>query len=108
MNKKGEKPESLIDSNESDHTPKTIDLVEQESLTRFDKRKGSSNNRKKKKRANNNPSETNIATKEQKTPNEPHNKEQENKQQTPKPQGAPRYKGNRNKSKTEQEQVNKA
>ena len=108
MNKKGEKPESLIDSNESDHTPKTIDLVEQESLTRFDKRKGSSNNRKKKKKANNNPSETNIATKEQKTPNEPHNKEQENKQQTPKPQGAPRYKGNRNKSKTEQEQVNKA
>ena len=108
MNKKGEKPESLIDSNESDHTPKTIDLVEQESLTRFDKRKGSSNNRKKKKKANNNPSESNIATKEQKTPNEPHNKEQENKQQTPKPQGAPRYKGNRNKSKTEQEQVNKA
>ena len=108
MNKRGEKPENLIDNNESNHPPKTIDLVEQESLTRFDKRKGSSNNRKKKKKANNNPSETNIATKEQKTPNEPHNKEQENKQQAPKAQGAPRHKGNRNKSKTEQEQVNKA
>ena len=34
--------------------------------------------------------------------------EQENKQQAPKAQGAPRHKGNRNKSKTEQEQVNKA
>ena len=75
-----EKPENLIDSNESNHPPKTIDLVEQESVTRFDKRKGTSNNRKKKKKANNNPSETNIATKGQKTPNEPHNKEQENKQ----------------------------
>ena len=108
MNKRGEKPENLIDSNESNHPPKTIDLVEQESLTRFDKRKGTSNNRKKKKKANNNPSETNIATKGQKTLNEPHNKEQENKQQAPKAQGAPRHKGNRNKSKTEQEQVNKA
>ena len=108
MNKRGEKPENLIDINESSHPPKTIDLVEQESLTRFDKRKGTSNNRKKKKKANNNPSETNIATKGQKTPNEPHNKEQENKQQAPKAQGAPRHKGNRNKSKTEQEQVNKA
>ena len=108
MNKRGEKPENLIDSNESNHPPKTIDLVEQESLTRFDKRKGTRNNRKKKKKANNNPSETNIATKGQKTPNEPHNKEQENKQQAPKAQGAPRHKGNRNKSKTEQEQVNKA
>ena len=108
MNKRGEKPENLIDSNESNHPPKTIDLVEQESLTRFDKRKGTSNNRKKKKKANNNPSETNIATKGQKTPNEPYKKEQENKQQAPKVQGAPRHKGNRNKSKTEQEQVNKA
>ena len=108
MNKRGEKPENLIDSNESNHPPKTIDLVEQESLTRFDKRKGTSNNRKKKKKANNNPSETNIATKGQKTPNEPYKKEQENKQQAPKAQGAPRHKGNRNKSKTEQEQVNKA
>ena len=108
MNKRGEKPENLIDSNESNHPPKTFDLVEQESLTRFDKRKGTTNNRKKKKKANNNPSETNIATKGQKTPNEAHNKEQENKQQAPKPQGAPRHKGNRNKNKTEQEQGNQA
>ena len=108
MNKRGEKPENLIDSNESNQPPKTIDLVEQESLTRFDKRKGTTNNRKKKKKANNNPSETNITTKGQKTPNESHNKEQENKQQAPKSQGAPRHKGNRNKNKTEQEQGNQA
>ena len=47
MNKRGEKPESLVDVNPTSHKP--IDLVEQESLTRFDKRKGSNNKKKKKK-----------------------------------------------------------
>ena len=47
MNKRGEKPESLIDTNHVNQKP--IDLVEQESLTRFDKRKNN-NTRKKKKR----------------------------------------------------------
>ena len=54
MNKRGEKPESLTDGKGASHTHKPIDLVEQESLTRFDKRKGSNNNRKKKKKGNNN------------------------------------------------------
>ena len=47
MNKRGEKPENITDDN---HTgpQKPIDLVEQESLTRFDKRKNG--NRKKKKK----------------------------------------------------------
>lgn len=47
MNKRGEKPENITDDN---HTgpKKPIDLVEQESLTRFDKRKNG--NRKKKKK----------------------------------------------------------
>jgi len=49
MNKQGEKPESLTEGNASNHTQKTIDLVEQESLTRFDKRKNSNNRKKKKK-----------------------------------------------------------
>ena len=49
MNKRGEKPENLIDVNSST-SPKTFDLVEQESLTRFDKRKGNNTNRKKKKK----------------------------------------------------------
>ena len=47
MNRRGEKPESLTEENTNTST-KTLDLVEQESLTRFDKKKG--NNRKKKKK----------------------------------------------------------
>jgi cell fate regulator YaaT (PSP1 superfamily) len=47
MNKRGEKPERLDEAGKSTAEPeKPIDLLEQESLTRFDKRKG---NRKKKK-----------------------------------------------------------
>lgn len=47
MNKRGEKPENLTDINARE-PQKPIDLVEQESLTRFDKKK--QNNRKKKKK----------------------------------------------------------
>ena len=61
MNKRGEKPESLTDGTSFNESPKTIDFVEQESLTRFDKRK---NNRKKKKKTNGNNPTTNIANKE--------------------------------------------
>lgn len=50
MNKHGEKPEKLDDNEQSNGPEKPIDLVEQESLTRFDKRKGSNTNRKKKKK----------------------------------------------------------
>jgi cell fate regulator YaaT (PSP1 superfamily) len=49
MNKRGEKPENLVDVNSST-SQKTFDLVEQESLTRFDKRKNNNNTRKKKKK----------------------------------------------------------
>ena len=71
MNKRGEKPENLIDVNHA--SPKTFDLVEQESLTRFDKRK-SSNNRKKKKKSS--------------APNRESNKE-ENKQVIPNKENTP-------------------
>ena len=41
MNRRGEKPESLVDlSAAGSQAPVSVDLVEQESLTRFDKRKG--------------------------------------------------------------------
>ena len=50
MNKRGEKPESLTNGNNSTDPQRPIDLVEQESLTRFDKRKSNNNNRKKKKK----------------------------------------------------------
>lgn len=45
MNRKGEKPETLSEGN-GNVPSKTIDLVEQESLTRFDKRKKKNRNRK--------------------------------------------------------------
>ena len=51
MNKRGEKPESLTTGNaDNAEAQRPVDLVEQESLTRFDKKRN--NNRKKKKKAN--------------------------------------------------------
>ena len=47
MNKNGEKPDTLTESATTQITPKTRDLLEQESLTRFDKTKNGSKNRKK-------------------------------------------------------------
>ena len=52
MNKRGEKPENLTNGNNTTGAERPIDLVEQESLTRFDKRKN--NNRKKKKKQSGN------------------------------------------------------
>lgn len=50
MNKRGEKPENLTESVKKNEPQKPVDLVEQESLTRFDKRKGANANRKKKRK----------------------------------------------------------
>lgn len=49
MNKHGEKPERLNEDETNNAPERPIDLVEQESLTRFDKRKGNNNKKKKKK-----------------------------------------------------------
>ena len=85
MNKRGEKPENLIDVNSS-ASQKTFDLVEQESLTRFDKRKGNNTNRKKKKKTvapnrdnNREESKPNISEKE----NRPQNNEPKMKEHAP-------------------------
>ena len=85
MNKRGEKPENLIDVNSS-ASQKTFDLVEQESLTRFDKRKGNNTNRKKKKKtvtpnreSNREDSRPNISEKE----NKPQNNEPKVKEHAP-------------------------
>ncbi|MBE6274760.1 MAG: hypothetical protein E7096_00165 [Bacteroides sp.] len=51
MNKRGEKPENLMDVDGRSEDKRLVDLVEQESLTRFDKKK--QNNRKKKKKQGN-------------------------------------------------------
>jgi len=48
MNRRGEKPENLLETIKKNEPQQPVDLVEQESLTRFDKRKGNNNNRKKK------------------------------------------------------------
>ena len=85
MNKRGEKPESLTDANPSEQ--KTFDLVEQESLTRFDKRRG--NNKRKKKK----PVGPTAPTKE--TTNNAPNKEERNKEERNK-EVKPRNKNNRN------------
>lgn len=50
MNRKGQKPESLLPSEHQQDAKVSTDLLEQESLTRFDKRKGAAPNRKKKKK----------------------------------------------------------
>ncbi len=50
MNKQGEKPASLLPTGHPKETKISADLLEQESLTRFDKQKKGTNNRKKKKR----------------------------------------------------------
>lgn len=65
LNKKGIKPDSLLEEEHKQEPKKPVDLVEQESLTRFDRDKrrkeakeaaenGNRNNNKKKKKANNN------------------------------------------------------
>ena len=51
MNKRGEKPENLMDGDGRSEDKRLVDLVEQESLTRFDKKK--QNSRKKKKKQGN-------------------------------------------------------
>ena len=56
MNRRGEKPEKLQGTEHLHSEPsRPVDLVEQESLTRFDKRKNGNNRKKKKKGDNNNP-----------------------------------------------------
>lgn len=45
LNRRGMKPESLHESEKKPEPQKSIDLLEQESLTRFDKRKGNNENR---------------------------------------------------------------
>ena len=54
MNRRGEKPESLLEAAKKNEPQQPVDLVEQESLTRFDKRKGNNNNRKKKRKGESN------------------------------------------------------
>ena len=89
MNRRGEKPESLTESVKKNEPQKPVDLVEQESLTRFDKRKGNNSNRKKKRKPENN---GNNGTNGEGTPNENKRPQpsRENRQQQPKENRPPR------------------
>ena len=65
MNKKGIKPDSLLEEANKAEPKKPVDLLEQESVTRFDrnKKEGSgSKNKKKKKKGNNNPAAQQTAS----------------------------------------------
>lgn len=73
MNKRGEKPENLEDGHGTSGQQRPIDLVEQESLTRFDKRK-SNNSRKKKKKTITNKEDNKAVTDKTKEKNEAVNK----------------------------------
>ena len=77
MNKRGEKPENLNDGSTHNHPDKPIDLVEQESLTRFDKRKV--NNKKKKKKPNTPENETPVKENRSREENNRPKEERDNK-----------------------------
>ncbi len=80
MNKRGEKPESLTDVNPSEQ--RTFDLVEQESMTRFDKRRGNNKRKKKKPVATPPAKEATNRNKEERSKEE-RNKEERNKDEKP-------------------------
>ena len=71
MNRRGEKPESLTESVKKNEPQKPVDLVEQESLTRFDKRKGNNSNRKKKRKPENNGNNGEGTPNENRRPQQP-------------------------------------
>jgi len=97
MNKRGEKPESLKDTNKI--APKTFDLVEQESLTRFDKRKSNNNRKKKKKTNSSNKETTNQSAPNKEVPNQ--GNELSQLKENPSPQGKGVDKEGVNRSKEE-------
>ena len=86
MNRRGEKPESLTESVKKNEPQKPVDLVEQESLTRFDKRKGNNSNRKKKRKPENNGNNGEGTPNENRRPQQP----KENRSQQPKENRPPR------------------
>lgn len=89
MNRRGEKPESLTESVKKNEPQKPVDLVEQESLTRFDKRKGNNSNRKKKRKPESNNGEG--TPNENRRPQQPkENRSQQSKENRPPREGRPK------------------
>ena len=91
MNRRGEKPESLTESVKKNEPKKPVDLVEQESLTRFDKRKGNNSNRKKKRKPENNGNNGEGTPNENRRPQQPkENRSQQPKENRPLREGRPK------------------
>ena len=91
MNRRGEKPESLTESVKTNEPQKPVDLVEQESLTRFDKRKGNNSNRKKKRKPENNGNNGEGTPNENRRPQQPKkNRSQQPKENRPPREGRPK------------------
>ena len=80
MNRKGMKPDTLLPTEHKQEPKQPIDLLEQESLTRFDKRKGNGNNpnndgnRRKKKKKPQQQTTGRITNEANSTPNVPNGK----------------------------------
>ena len=104
MNRRGEKPEKLESSENAKEERKSKDLLEQESLTRFDKNKNSKNKKKKNKGAPNNlPSEAEqasvekpVAEKNQNKGQKPQEKVKENNDSEKQTDNRPRNQRNKN------------
>lgn len=91
MNRRGEKLESLTESVKKNEPQKPVDLVEQESLTRFDKRKGNNSNRKKKRKPENNGNNGEGTPNENRRPQQPkENRSQQPKENRPLREGRPK------------------
>ena len=90
MNKRGEKPESLLENGSTTSQKISVDLVEQEELTRFDRSKKNKSKKKKKPQtaaqSNQNPPETKAqqAKQQQSKQDKPQQPKQDNKPQQPK------------------------
>ena len=85
MNKKGMKPDSLLEAEVKQESKKPIDLLEQESLTRFDRNRnnkdGNNGNRNKKKRKGNNDNRPQAQAESGNRPQQPQRGENENRPQ---------------------------
>ena len=85
MNKKGMKPDSLLEAEVKQESKKPIDLLEQESLTRFDRNRnnkdGNNGNRNKKKRKGNNDNRPQAQAEGGNRPQQPQRGENENRPQ---------------------------
>lgn len=110
MNKRGAKPDSLLETEHTERNQRPADLVEQESLTRFDNRKNdnrkkrnnrpqrnnNSNNPNNNQRQNNNDNRQRQDNRPAQEVNRPQGNRQENRQQENRPQQDGRQQNRRN------------